>query len=401
MTAELASRPRVVYWLRQPTPYYVTRMNAVARRGNLDLEVWFSVVRESDRSWSVDPSQWEFPARYIARRRAVGGLRVPLGELRRARPDLFILEYDRANLALGALAGRAAASRLAFLVLPNYDAWSQRTWWREAGKHFLFRAVDGAEVSGPEAGDMAQRYGLPGDRSWQVARSISVPRYGRAQELAPERRQQERQRLGLTGCVFLYVGRLWRGKGLDHLLAAYRSLRATNPDVCLLLVGDGVDEAFYRSQAAAMPGVVFAGFIQPDLLPGYYALADVVVFPTLGDPHGLVVEEAMLAAKPVISSAAAGEIQSRLPDGQAGFIVPPGDSRALELSMAALAADPDRRETMGKLGAELAAKRSDEQFAIEFEAFVAAALASSRRRSVAAQVATALGHLLLAPAGRD
>ncbi len=395
-----ASRPRVIYWLRQPTPYYVTRLNAVAHRGNLDLEAWFSVERESDRSWSVDSGAWEFPARYIPRRRSLGGLHVPTVELRRARPDLFILEYDRANLALGALAGRATARRLAFLVLPNYDAWSQRTWWREAAKHFLFRAVDGAEVSGPEASAMARRYGLPDDRSWRVDRSISVTRYSRARYLSPDARQQGRDRLGLRGCVFLYVGRLWRGKGLDHLLDAYRRLRASNPEVSLLLVGDGVDEAHYRAQAATIPGVVFAGFVEPELLPNFYALADVFVFPTLGDPHGLVVEEAMLAAMPVISSSAAGEIRSRVPEGEAGFIVPPGDAEALEHRMATLAANPALRAAMGKLGANLASGRSDGRFAVQFEAFVAAVLAAPRRRSASAQVADLLGHLVLASGGR-
>ncbi len=80
-------------------------------------------------------------------------------------------------------------------------------------------------------------------------------------------------------------------------------------------------------QACAARGirnVSFVGFIQKRELPRYYALADVFVFPTLGDPYGLVVDEAMACGLPVISTSAAGEIHDRVEDGVNGYIVPPG-----------------------------------------------------------------------------
>ena len=39
---------------------------------------------------------------------------------------MFLLEYDRWNLALGAVIGFATAQRVAFRVLPNFDAWSTK-----------------------------------------------------------------------------------------------------------------------------------------------------------------------------------------------------------------------------------------------------------------------------------
>ena len=138
----MTERPvRVLYWFTQPTPYAVARFNAAAERPELDFHAVFSRVREPDRSWDVDESGWRFPASYLGR------VKVPVKELRRLRPDVFVLEYDRWNLALGAVAGFATAQRVAFRVLPNFDAWSQRTWWRELGKNVLFKAVDGANSS--------------------------------------------------------------------------------------------------------------------------------------------------------------------------------------------------------------------------------------------------------------
>ena len=90
------------------------------------------------------------------------------------------------------------------------------------------------------------------------------------------------------------------------------------------LVGDGKEEARYRRvvQDRGLRGVVFAGYVQQDELPRLYATADVLVFSTLGDPNGLVVEEAMASHLPVISCSPAGDIQSRVPDGVAGHVVP-------------------------------------------------------------------------------
>jgi glycosyltransferase involved in cell wall biosynthesis len=143
-----------------------------------------------------------------------------------------------------------------------------------------------------------------------------------------------------------------------------------------------------------LPAVVFAGFVQAREIASYYALADVMVFPTLGDPHGLVVEEAMIAGLPVISSSAAGDIARRLPDGEAGYVVPPADPDALSQRMRALADDCSRRLRMGKRAAELASSRGHTRYAEDFEAFIAGTLARPARTTWAAAGARTVGALL-------
>ena len=56
---------QVVYWNNIPAPYMVDRFNAVVRRGNLDLEAWFSARTEPGRSWRIDEQTWEFPYEYL------------------------------------------------------------------------------------------------------------------------------------------------------------------------------------------------------------------------------------------------------------------------------------------------------------------------------------------------
>ncbi|HWG22903.1 glycosyltransferase [Actinospica sp.] len=382
----MTERPvRVLYWFTQPTPYVVARFNAAVEHPELEFHAVFSQVREPDRSWDVDESAWKFPASYLGR------FKVPVKELRRLRPDVFILEYDRWNLALGAVTGFAAARRVAFRVLPNYDAWSRRTWWRELGKNVLFKAVDGAKVPGSDGAALAARYGLPRERTTVVTQSIDVAHYGRGRDMPADERRRRREALGLSGCVFLYVGRIWSGKGLDELFAAYRQVRTIRDDISLLIVGDGVDGERYVDRESATAGVTFAGFVQPADLPEWYAVCDVLVFPTHGDPNGLVVEEALAAGLPVIVSDAAGDIKARVPES-VGRVVPVGDAGALTGAMEALA-EPSLREPMARRAPGWVAGKHDERYAEDLARFARDLMASPRRRTLHRAACATVGHL--------
>jgi glycosyltransferase involved in cell wall biosynthesis len=183
---------------------------------------------------------------------------------------------------------------------------------------------------------------------------------------------------------------------LSYLLEAFQLLMAAGADASLLLIGDGKDEARYRSVAAQMPNVVFCGFIQKRDLPLYYAAADVFVFPTLGDPHGLAIDEAMAAGLPVITSSAAGEVEDRVPNGEAGLVVPPADSKALLLAMITLLENQGLRATMSITAANLARQRSPEKYAEDFERLVFRLLDMPNRRTFANAVSTLGGKLVKA-----
>jgi glycosyltransferase involved in cell wall biosynthesis len=371
------------------------RWNRVAERGNIEFEAWFNIVRSAERSWAVNQDEWKFKARYIPKQQFMGqSLYLPLRELKTVKPDLVISLYYEMSFALGSLAA-LSTTRTAYLVMPTYDAWSERTWWREIAKHLLFRTADGAKVTGDEAAELAARYGLPLERSHKVTQGLDLPHYSRARDIDPQVREEKRAALGLKGCVFLYTGRMWSGKGLNYLFEAYRRVRAENPNVSLLMIGDGVEQDHYKQLAADMPDVIFTGFMQSDVLPEYYALADVFVFPTLGDPYGYVVEESMAAGLPVICSTTAGEIRDRLPEGKAGFVVPTANADALYEKMALLAANPDLRKQLGAYGAKIVGEKDLDAYAEEFEIMVERMVKQPRRHNIAARLMQAVGQSLL------
>lgn len=364
-------RPRVVYWNNIPSPYMVERFNAVADRGNLDFEAWFNDRREPDRSWDVDESQWRFRYRYLP---AVGGGRwrfnlTPM-LLSREAPDLLVSLYAEPSFILGWWMARARGARTAFWCEVTFDSWVPRARWKERLKRHLFRRIDGVITVGADGRAFASRYGVPNDRIFFAPHVIDVEHFSRGRAAALPDRERLREELGLRGVTFIFVGRLWWGKGLKELIDAFAQLqRRAEGEVSLLLVGDGADERAIagRAQAEGLHNVVLAGFKQKAELPRYYAAADVFVFPTLGDPYGLVVDEAMACSLPIVSTSSAGEIGDRIEDGVNGFIVPPANSAALLDRMERLAGDGELRQRMGEVSADRIAGHTPERWAIDFE----------------------------------
>lgn len=123
----------------------------------------------------------------------------------------------------------------------------------------------------------------------------------------------------------VYVGNVTAMKGIYYLLEALKNFDPSK--VKLTLVGnydnsDGVfDEYMEQNQ--------FLGLLTPDKLATIYSNCDVMVFPSLGDSFGQVVLEAMHFGIPVICSTNAGAVDI-IKDHYNGFIVPPGDTQAIQ-----------------------------------------------------------------------
>jgi glycosyltransferase involved in cell wall biosynthesis len=388
-------RPRVVLWDTLPTPYGVGQYNLLADRGRLDFEVWFSTRTDPDRSWVVDEATWRFRGEYVDDPgRSVRGARALIERCRRASPHLLVSPYGEAGYVAGHAIAKALDIKTCFVVQPTFDAWVTRSWWKELLKTLLFRSADAAQVPGADGRRYAGRYGFSEDRIFPVTMTTNVAQYSR--RLSDEGRQAQRERMGVRGCVFLYVGRLWKPKGLLHLLEAYRRARIVNPDISLLLVGDGTDADEIRAAAAGIEAIVFWPFVQAPDLHTCYAAGDVFVFPTLGDPHGQVLEEAHAAGLPVITSDAVGDVHQRVANGRNGFVVPAGNVDALAQRMLDLAADRDLRGAMGARGAERASRWGHDVFADDLERLIRACVAAPPRPTFAARIVSALGRVVSA-----
>ena len=116
-----------------------------------------------------------------------------------------------------------------------------------------------------------------------------------------------------TALRVLFVGRIERRKGVDTLLAAARALFDAGVDVNLTLAGPEADPSFqerFAQDAAARPGlsqhVRFAGAVSDRELDRLYREADVVCVPSRYESHGIVLIEAMMFAKAIVTGSGGG-----------------------------------------------------------------------------------------------
>lgn len=121
-----------------------------------------------------------------------------------------------------------------------------------------------------------------------------------------------------------------------------------------LIVGEGGLRARYAAAAAGLglaERVAFAGRVDNDELPSYYAAADVGILPscTAGEAFGIVLLEAMAAGLPVIASRLPG-VRSVVSDGRDGLLAEPGDAADLADKIRRLADRPELRRAMGRQG---------------------------------------------------
>ncbi|HEY8879800.1 MAG TPA: glycosyltransferase family 1 protein [Roseateles sp.] len=137
-----------------------------------------------------------------------------------------------------------------------------------------------------------------------VGRGVDTQRFDPARRSAAMR---ESWGAGPDDLVMGYVGRLAPEKNLGVVLAAYEAVKAVQPRVRLIFVGDGPMRA---ELAARAPEAVFAGSRSGDDLAAHYAGLDLFLFASLTETFGNVTTEAMASGCAVVAfeSAAAGEL---------------------------------------------------------------------------------------------
>ncbi len=170
-----------------------------------------------------------------------------------------------------------------------------------------------------------------------------------------EARQRAREQLGLDHSVPLagLVGNVGPRKGIHVAVAALPRILARVPQARLAVVGNLRHVEYVdRVQAEARrldvaESILWLGHRDdvPELLPAF----DLYVQPSLEEPLGLSILEAMAAGLPVVASRVGGIPEVVLP-GETGILVPPSDAEALADAVAVLLDAPDLRAAMGQAG---------------------------------------------------
>jgi glycosyltransferase involved in cell wall biosynthesis len=175
--------------------------------------------------------------------------------------------------------------------------------------------------------------------------------------------QRIRQELGIAPDAFLVgnVGRLALQKGQRHLIAAMPPLLERVPRARAIIAGSGDLEDYLRDLAEEIGVADRVHVLGPRKdVPALMHAIDVFVMPSIWEGFGLVLLEAMAAARPIVASRVA-TIPEVVVDGETGLLVPAGDPLALAEALVQLADEPEKASRFGAAGRE----RLRRQFSLE------------------------------------
>jgi glycosyltransferase involved in cell wall biosynthesis len=122
---------------------------------------------------------------------------------------------------------------------------------------------------------------------------------------------------------FLFIGRLTYIKNLKFLIDIFNNL----PNHKLTIIGDGEDKQ--QLQSIANSNIFFIEPIENNKLKYFFQKNDIFILPSISEPWGLVVEEALYFGLPVIVSSNCG-CSELIENGKSGYIVNPYDSENLK-----------------------------------------------------------------------
>ena len=162
-------------------------------------------------------------------------------------------------------------------------------------------------------------------------------------------RAQLREELAVSenDCVFLFVGRLCRDKGLFDLLAAFSKIRVERQNAVLWIVGPDEEGIIgqVKARSAELYGVV--KWIGPTFSPEHYmSAADVLLLPSYREGFGSVIIEAAACQLPTIAYRIDGVVDAVV-DGKTGLLVSLGNVEGLEMQMELLLNNPALRDSLG------------------------------------------------------
>lgn len=159
-----------------------------------------------------------------------------------------------------------------------------------------------------------------------------------------------------AGQYILAVGRLSHEKGFDSLLRAFAVLRAAEPGLKLVILGEGRDRAKLEALRAELK--LDDSVLLPGHRPSTSWLNRAVMFVLSsryeGFPNALA--EAMAAGLPVVATRCCGP-EEMIQDGQDGFLVPVDDIDAMVARMRRLLSDKPLRELLGARARQVAETR--------------------------------------------
>ena len=167
------------------------------------------------------------------------------------------------------------------------------------------------------------KYGVKCKKIKEVNMTVKVQEFMNFKEnFAEKNKIKTRKKFQITekSILFLFVGRLIKEKGIDLFVKSFKKALKTNKKIHLLIVGGGPLFNDLKNSIRGYSNISLAGPLYEQDLLETYSSADIFVLPSIIEPWGLVINEAMASSLPLLVNRNVGCIDDLIFDKENGII---------------------------------------------------------------------------------
>ena len=344
-TARGAASPLVFAW-SQFGPYHMDRCEALGRAlaGQREIVGLELVSRGEVYDWA--PSGPGEAFRKLTLFPGMSLSQVPawrhfsallVAALRSGAKHVFLCDFQLPQIFLAAMLLRLLGRRVIIMQDSKFDD-KPRALWRELGKALLYLPYNAAFVGSCRSQAYLRFLRFPAERIVIGYDTVSAERLERLAGSAPAphgRAHGERH--------FTVIARFVPQKNLELAIEAYVRYRHRHPQHPreLRLCGDGPLEQSLRDLVArsGIEGVRFCGWLGEAAVARALAESLALILPSIEEPFGIVVNEAVALGVPVLISENCGARDLLVRNGVNGYVIEPDNAEGLAHFMACLAGD--------------------------------------------------------------
>lgn len=216
--------------------------------------------------------------------------------------------------------------------------------WHIRVEKFQHKVARGIVVVSDEMKRRLVSWGVDSKKIKVIPNGVNLERFA-----APNRREDIREKYGLSGTVIGFVGSIASYHGVNVLLDEMERIVKAEPNAKALIVGGGplLDEMLDKAKKSGLENViVFTGEVPPDEVPFYISAMDICVLPRFNDYGSPIkVFEYGALALPVVSIDV-GPVRAIIRNNKEGLLV--RDSDSLAEAVIRLIKNPQDAKRMGE-----------------------------------------------------
>lgn len=227
-------------------------------------------------------------------------------------------------------------------------------------KHYMNRSADFCLASSTLTAEYMQMYGVPEERIAHALYAIDNDAFEKRLRSVAGSQLNIRQKYGVPkSCkIVLCVSRIIDYKCIDVLIKTWKDI--SRHGWRLIIAGDGPDFEKNRKlvKELCLNSIHLLGNVAHKTIHELYAIADLFVLPSAGDIWGLVINEAMLAGLPIVTTYMVGAHRDMVEEGRNGFVVTPRDQHELAIALDRVMADDAVRKRMSTRSKEIVSQHN-------------------------------------------